>query len=74
MTAALPPDVFASLRQAAGVVRAWLARHGRTPNLVWAQGHNHISEIASIGVDDDALGTPLARFIERNTAKEGAAA
>jgi hypothetical protein len=55
-------------------VQAWLARRGRTPNLVWASGHNHISEIASLGVDDDALGTPLARFIEWNTAKEGAAA
>jgi triacylglycerol lipase len=60
-------------RQAAGVVQAWLARHGRTPNLVWVSGHNHISEIASLGVDDDALGTPLARFTERNTSKEGVA-
>jgi acetyl esterase/lipase len=49
--------------QAAGVVSAWLATCGRTPNLAWAQGHNHISEIASLGVDEDALGVHLARFI-----------
>ena len=53
--------------QAGGVVAAWLARHGVTPHLVWAPGHNHISEIASLGVDDEALGTPLARFIDRVT-------
>jgi acetyl esterase/lipase len=49
--------------QAAGVVSAWLASHGQTPNLAWAQGHNHISELASLGVDEDALGVHLARFI-----------
>jgi acetyl esterase/lipase len=53
--------------QAAGVVSAWFARHGTTPNLAWVQGHNHISEIASLGVDDDALGTQLARFVDRVT-------
>jgi arylformamidase len=52
-------------QQAAGVVAAWLARYGTTPHLVWAEGHNHISEIASLGVDDDALGTQLGRFIDR---------
>ena len=52
--------------QAAGVVAAWLARHGTTPHLVWAEGHNHISEIASLGIDD-ALGTQLGRFIDRIT-------
>ena len=49
--------------QAAGVVSAWLATCGRTPNLAWSQGHNHISAIASLGVDEDALGVHLARFI-----------
>lgn len=53
--------------QAAGVVAAWLVRHGVTPHVVWAEGHNHISEIASLGVDDDALGISLARFIHRVT-------
>jgi len=37
------------------------------PNLAWAQGHNHISEIASLGVDEDALGTQLARFVAHVT-------
>lgn len=60
--AELDPPLFHS--QAAGVVSAWQARHGRVPNLVFAQGHNHISEIASLGVDDDALGVALARFVE----------
>jgi triacylglycerol lipase len=49
--------------QAARVVSAWLASHGQTPNLAWVQGHNHISELASLGVDEDALGVHLARFI-----------
>jgi len=65
--------------QAAGVVAAWLARHGTVPDLVWVEGHNHMSTVASLGIDEPALGTPLARFIERgttsgSTAKEGPAA
>ncbi len=54
--------------QAARAVAAWLARHGTVPDLVWVEGHNHMSTIASLGIDEDALGTPLARFIERSTA------
>jgi triacylglycerol lipase len=50
--------------QAAGAVAAWRTRHGTVPNLAYAQGHNHISEIASLGVDDSALGVALARFID----------
>jgi hypothetical protein len=53
--------------QAAGVVSAWFTQHGTTPNLAWVQGHNHISEIASLGVDEDAPGTQLARFVARVT-------
>lgn len=60
--------------QAAQVVAAWQARHHRVPDLVWVEGHNHMSTIASLGIDEGALGVPLARFIERNTAKEGTAA
>ncbi len=30
-----------------------------------------MSTIASLGIDEAALGTPLARFIERNTAGDG---
>jgi acetyl esterase/lipase len=52
---------------AAEVVAAWLARHGTVPNLVWMDGHNHMSAIGSLGVDEAALGVPLARFVERHT-------
>lgn len=52
--------------QAAGAVSAWLAAHGTVPNVAYVEGHNHISEIGSLGVDEDALGTALARFIDRN--------
>jgi hypothetical protein len=51
----------------AEVVAAWLARHGTVPNLVWVDGHNHMSAIGSLGVDEAALGVPLARFVERHT-------
>jgi triacylglycerol lipase len=52
---------------AAGVVSAWQDRHGTVPDLVWVEGHNHMSTIASLGIDEAALGTALARFIERHT-------
>jgi triacylglycerol lipase len=54
--------------QAARLVAAWFAAHQVTPNLVWVAGHNHISGIGSVGVDDAALAAPLARFINRVTA------
>ena len=54
--------------QAARLVAAWFIAHRSTPNLVWVPGHNHISGIGSVGVDDAALGAPLARFINRVTA------
>jgi predicted esterase len=54
-------------QEAAGVVAAWLERHGTVPDLVWVEGHNHMSAIASLTVDEPALGSALARFIERHT-------
>jgi len=59
--------------QAGAVAAAWLARHGAMPDMVWVEGHNHMSVIASLGIDEAALGTPLARFVERSTTMEGAA-
>src|SRR3984957_25654 len=59
------PDRFQTA--AAEVVAAWLARHGTVPDLVWIDGHNHMSAVGSLGVDEAALGVPLARFIERHT-------
>jgi hypothetical protein len=53
---------------AARVVTAWLERHGTVPDLVWVEGHNHMSTIGSLTVDEPALGTALARFIDRHTA------
>lgn len=48
-------------RQALKVIDARVDRDGDIPPFAWVQGHNHISEIAALGVDD-ALGAPLARF------------
>jgi predicted esterase len=53
--------------QVAGLTAAWFARHHAVPQVVWSEGHNHISQIGSIGVDDLALGAQLARFVNRVT-------
>jgi len=55
--------------QVAGLTAAWFARHGAVPQVVWSEGHNHISQIGSIGVDDLALGAQLARFVNRVAAQ-----
>ena len=60
-------------QEAAGVVSAWLARHGTMPDLVWVEGHNHMSTIGSLTVDEAALGTALARFADRHTRTKGTA-
>jgi len=60
-------------QEAAGVVSAWLARHGTVPDLVWVEGHNHMSTIGSLTVDEAALGTALARFVDRHTKTKGTA-
>jgi arylformamidase len=57
------PDRFHAA--AAEVVAAWAARRGTIPDLVWVDGHNHMSAVGSLGVDEAALGVPLARFVER---------
>jgi triacylglycerol lipase len=53
--------------QASRLVNAWCTARLATPNLVWVAGHNHISGIGSVGVDD-VLAVPLARFVNRVTA------
>ena len=58
---------------AAGMVSAWQERHGTVPDLVWVEGHNHMSTIGSLTIDESALGTALARFIDRHTTTEGTA-
>jgi triacylglycerol lipase len=57
---------------AAGVVSAWQERHGTVPDLVWVEGHNHMSTIGSLTIDEPALGIALARFIDRHTQGAGA--
>lgn len=64
------PQAFQA--QAAAVVACWQARHGTVPDLAWVEGHNHLSAIASLGIDEPALGTPLARFIRRHTEEASA--
>lgn len=59
------PDRFHAA--AAEAVAAWLVRHGTVPDLVWIDGHNHMSAVGSLGIDEPALGVPLARFVERRT-------
>jgi triacylglycerol lipase len=56
-----------SQRQIAGLTAAWFARKGTVPQVIWSEGHNHISQIGSVGVDDLALGAQLARFVNRVT-------
>jgi acetyl esterase/lipase len=60
------PDRFHAA--AAEAVAAWTARRGTVPDIVWVDGHNHMSAVGSLGVDEPALGIPLARFVERHTA------
>jgi hypothetical protein len=52
---------------AADAVAAGQAAHGQLPDLVWVDGHNHMSAIPSLGIDEPALGVALARFIDRVT-------
>jgi triacylglycerol lipase len=53
--------------QVARLTQAWFARRQSVPQVIWSEGHNHVSQIGSIGVDDLALGAELARFVERVT-------
>jgi triacylglycerol lipase len=57
--------------QIAALTAAWFAKKGTVPPVIWSEGHNHISQIGSVGVDDLALGAPLARFVNRVTQLSG---
>lgn len=59
------PDRFQA--EAGRVVAAWLERHAAMPDLVWVEGHNHMSTVGSLTIDEPALGTALARFVDRHT-------
>ncbi len=60
-------DPWFSQGQIAALTAAWFARKGTVPPVIWSEGHNHISQIGSVGVDDLALGAQLARFVNRVT-------
>lgn len=54
--------------QIATLTAAWYAAKGEVPHVIYSAGHNHVSQIGSIGVDDLAMGAQLARFVNRVTA------
>jgi triacylglycerol lipase len=56
-----------SHHQVARLTQAWMAARNAVPQVIWSEGHNHVSQIGSIGVDDLALGAQLARFVNRVT-------
>jgi acetyl esterase/lipase len=60
-------DLEFSQSQAAGLTAAWFANKGAVPNVIFSGGHNHVSQIGSVGVDDLALAAQLARFVNRVT-------
>ena len=60
-------DLEFSQTQIAGLIAAWFANKGAVPNVIFSEGHHHISQIGSVGVDDLALGAQLARFVNRVT-------
>ena len=53
--------------QVAGLTAAWFAAKGEVPHVIYSAGHNHVSQIGSVGVDDLAMGAQLARFVNRVT-------
>jgi triacylglycerol lipase len=59
-------------RQGVVLLDAMLAAHGVIPPFATVLGHTHISEIFSLGLDDDAFGATLARFVHSATATEPA--
>jgi triacylglycerol lipase len=58
-----------SQSQIATLTAAWYAAKGEVPHVIYSTGHNHVSQIGSIGVDDLAMGAQLARFINRVTGR-----
>ncbi|MEU9267128.1 alpha/beta hydrolase [Streptomyces sp. NPDC048251] len=60
-------------RQAVVLLDALLAARGVIPPFVTVPDHTHLSEIFTLGLDDDAFGSMLARFVHRVTALRAAA-
>ena len=49
-------------QQAALLVDAMMAQHGRWPRLHWLAGHNHVSPALYLGAKDDRVGPLIADF------------
>lgn len=60
-------DAWFAHAQVAALTAAWFAKKATVPPVIFSAGHNHISEIGSVGVDDLALGAQLARFVNQVT-------
>ena len=56
-----PPDLH---RQAGLLIAAHQTRHGVLPRFIQVEGHNHVSEIVSLGIDDAILSAALLQFID----------
>ena len=54
-------------RQAVTLLDAMIAARGVIPPFVTVPDHTHLSEILSLGLDDDAFGAVLARFVHGST-------
>ncbi|MCC3332193.1 alpha/beta hydrolase [Nocardia abscessus] len=61
-------------QQAAVLIGAMREARDAVPLFVTVPDHTHLSEIFSLGLDEDALGTTLARFIHRATSDRQASA
>jgi triacylglycerol lipase len=51
--------------QALWLVEAWVAAHGRWPEMHWLAGHNHLSSVSQIGSPHDDLGPLIESFVGR---------
>ena len=63
-------DPWFSQGQIATLTAAWYAAKGEVPHVIYSAGHNHVSQIGSVGVDDLAMGAQLVRFVNRVTGEK----
>ncbi|MHA4869935.1 alpha/beta hydrolase [Duganella sp. PWIR1] len=57
-------------QQAARVVSESMVRHRRWPQMIYLDGHNHLSSVQQLGGPNDTLGGTLAEFINRICSRE----
>src|SRR3546814_5809611 len=63
--AELEPAVIAD--QTLDYAAALNAADGRPPQLLWLEGHNHVSTVHGLGLGGDAVGRALRAFAEQIT-------